>query len=63
MRDPQKELKTELYFLSPASRLSLTIAIFLALFLANEYSNLIYGAIAGYLLYPLVEYFIRVTSE
>jgi hypothetical protein len=63
MEQKQEELRKELYLLFPAARLYLSLSIFLALYLANDYSNLILGGVAGYLIYPLVEYFIRVTSD
>jgi hypothetical protein len=59
----QEELKKELYYLSSAARLALVLGIFIGLFIDNAYSNLIFGAVAGCLLYPLIEYFMRIVSD
>lgn len=58
-----EEKKKRLYNLSVGYRIIIAIAIFASFILDKPYSNFIMGGIAGILLYPLVEYFIYVTSE
>jgi hypothetical protein len=58
-----EKLKQELYNLSPQGRIFFVVLISAALILDNFYSTLILGGVVGALIYPMLEYFLRVVSE
>jgi hypothetical protein len=61
--DLLEEKRRRLYNLTPGQRLIIALSILAALILDKPYLNFIVGGIAGVLLYPMLEYFIYVTSN